>query len=465
MPVDKMDKKAINSVRDIRRRLIYVVLRALIIVVVLMVTGLLVTTTYEINNKANENPFYRSPSSMLLEAYYMGHGSWEGVDQLVVDVENPESGFTMQDWRDSIVIDGSSIVLIDHGQVEGGLVGQMYDPPAGVPLEQIVVDGKIVGGIIKDMREMSHPLKLTFAVINPIAQVSIGVGIFAVVLGIFLIRRVVNPIAEVISAAEKVTGGDLSTRIATKKGNDDLSALIDHFNDMTTSLESNDNERRQMLADIAHELRTPLSVLRGRLEGIVDGIYPVNDVSIAPALEETYLLERLVEDLRLLTLAETRKLHFEMREVDLADLIDHAVNVFTPQAAEKKIAFSLDVARDLPTVWADSQRVEQVVGNIIDNALHYSIEKSQIKITAFPENDSVRVAIIDEGSGLPDYEIGKIFDRFYRSEKSRTRASGGAGLGLAIVRQLVEAQGGRVGAENHPGGGLCVWFELPQKGG
>jgi signal transduction histidine kinase len=326
-----------------------------------------------------------------------------------------------------------------------------------------MVDGEIVGGIIKDMQEMPHPLKLTFAVINPIAQISLGVGVFAIVLGIFLIQRVVNPIAEVISAAEQVTNGDLSTRIAAKKGNDDLSALINHFNDMTASLERNDNERRQMLADIAHELRTPLSVLRGRLEGIVDGIYPVNDVSIAPALEETYLLERLVEDLRLLTLAETRKLHFELRAVDLTDLIDRAVNVFTPHAAEKNIGFNLDIASDLPAVLADSQRVEQVIGNIIDNALNYSNPNTQIIIQAVPEKESVRVTITDDGNGLPEDEVGKIFDRFYRSEKSRTRASGGAGLGLAIVKQLVEAQGGKVGAENNPSGGLCVWFSLPQE--
>jgi signal transduction histidine kinase len=458
-----MDKKALNSVKDIQRRLIFVVLRALIIVVVLMVAGILLTTTLEINNKAKENPFYRSPSSMLLEAYYIGHGSWEGVDQLVVDVENPESNFTMQDWHDSIIIDGNSIVLIDHGQVDTDLVGQKYDPPEGVPVDRIMVDGEIVGGIIKDMQEMPHPLKLTFAVINPIAQISLGVGVFAIVLGIFLIQRVVNPIAEVISAAEQVTNGDLSTRIAAKKGNDDLSALINHFNDMTASLERNDNERRQMLADIAHELRTPLSVLRGRLEGIVDGIYPVNDVSIAPALEETYLLERLVEDLRLLTLAETRKLHFELRAVDLTDLIDRAVNVFTPHAAEKNIGFNLDIASDLPAVLADSQRVEQVIGNIIDNALNYSNPNTQIIIQAVPEKESVRVTITDDGNGLPEDEVGKIFDRFYRSEKSRTRASGGAGLGLAIVKQLVEAQGGKVGAENNPSGGLCVWFSLPQE--
>jgi signal transduction histidine kinase len=458
-----MEKNAINSVKDIRRRLIYVVLRALVIVVVIMVLAILSTTTYEINNKAKGNPFYRSPSSMLLEAYYIGRGSWDGLDQLVSDVQNPDNQFTAQDWANSVVIDGNSIVLIDHGKISGGLVGQTYAIPQDVPVQQIIVNGQVVGGIVNDMRDIPHPLKLTFSVINPIAQISLGFGVFAVVLGILLTRRVVNPIAEVISAAGKVAAGDLSTRIATKKGNDDLSALIDHFNDMTESLECNDNERRQLLADIAHELRTPLSVLRGRLEGIVDGIYPVNDVSIAPALEETYLLERLVEDLRLLTLAETRQLHFEMSEVDLPELTDKVINVFRPQANEKNIEFLVNIPQDLPKVWVDSQRIEQVIGNIINNALSYSREDSIIKVEASAEEKAVRVAIIDSGSGVSEEEVSKIFDRFYRSEKSRTRAQGGAGLGLAIVKQLVEAQGGRVGAENQPEGGLRVWFVLPEK--
>jgi signal transduction histidine kinase len=458
-----MGKLAQNSVKDIRRRLLFVILRALIIVVVLMVLGILSTTTYELNNKAKGNPFYRSPSGMLLEAYYIGHGSWDGVGVLVSNVENPESGFISQDWSNSIVIDDNSIVLIDHGRTDTYLVGQKYNPPEGAPVSQLKVNGKIVGGIINDPQDLPHPLKLTFSVINPIAQISIGVAIFAIVLGILLTQRVVNPIAEVISAAEKVSRGDLTTRIATKKGNDDLSALVNHFNDMTEALEKNDIERRQLLADIAHELRTPLAVLRGRLEGIVDGIYPINDVSIAPALEETYLLERLVEDLRLLTLAETRKLHFELRELDITRLIEKVVNVFEPQAAEKQINLKSEFSGDLPKTWADPQRVEQIIGNIIDNALNYSRENSTIRIITEPFVKGVRVSVIDQGNGVPNEEVDKIFDRFYRSEKSRARASGGAGLGLAIVKQLVEGQGGSVGAENHPDGGLCVWFTLPEK--
>jgi signal transduction histidine kinase len=274
---------------------------------------------------------------------------------------------------------------------------------------------------------------------------------------------VVNPIAEVMAAAEKVAAGDLSTRIMTKKGSDDLSILVDHFNTMTEALEKNDTERRQLLADVAHELRTPLSVLRGRLEGIVDGIYPATDSSIAPALEETYLLERLVEDLRLLTLAENRQLHFEMHCVEIVQSLERSITVFKPQAQDQGIEINLHADQPTATVWVDPQRLEQVVGNVIDNALRYvNTKKGKVEINVEHVKDGVKVSIADNGNGLPEGEVERIFDRFWRSEKSRTRAAGGAGLGMAIVKQLVEAQGGSVGAENAAGGGLMIWFILPE---
>jgi len=310
---------------------------------------------------------------------------------------------------------------------------------------------------------LPHPLRLTISFINPVAEISVILGVFAIVIGILLTRRVVNPIAEVIAAAENVAAGDLTTRIQIKKGSDDLSALADHFNAMTESLEKNDNERRQLLADVAHELRTPLSVLRGRLEGIVDGIYPTNESSIAPVLEETYLLERLVEDLRLLTMAENRQLHFETRDVDIVQLLERSVTIFKPQAQDRGIQINLQVDQPEAKVCVDPQRLEQVVGNVIDNALRYVNNlNGRVDIHLEKIAADIRVSIADNGDGLPDGEVQRIFDRFWRSEKSRTRAAGGAGLGMAIVKQLVEAQGGSVGAENVPTGGLKIWFSFPE---
>lgn len=457
-----MEQKEITSVKTIRSRLLRLVLRAFAIVVGLTLISILSTTILEINNSAKQNPFYRSPSTMLLEAFYIGNGGWNNVDRLISEAEGPDSQFPSQDWNNSIILDENKIVIIDHGHTDSPLIGQPYPVTGEKPFSEIRVFGKTVGWMINDEKDIPHPLKLTIAFINPVAEVSVGLAIFTVIIGILLSRRVVNPIAEVMAAAERVTAGDLTTRIKSKKGNDDLSVLVEHFNDMTAALERNDNERRQLLADVAHELRTPLSVLRGRLEGIVDGIYPANDASIAPVLEETYLLERLVEDLRLLTMAENHQLHFEMGKVDLVQSMKRTVSVFFAQAQEKGIDLKVDSDQSSAFAWVDPQRLEQISGNILDNSLRYSTAKEgKVRIEILHVVEGIKVSIQDNGNGLPQEDVERIFDRFWRSEKSRARVAGGAGLGMAIVKQLVEGMGGKIGAENAPEGGLKIWFIFP----
>ncbi len=264
------------------------------------------------------------------------------------------------------------------------------------------------------------------------------------------------------SRAERVSSGDFSTRITLRESKDDLYALGEHFNRMTETLERNDLERKSMLADIAHELRTPLSVLRGKLEGILDGVYPPNETNIAQALEESYILERLVDDLRLLTLAENRQLHFEKTDTNLVGLLQKAISVFTPQADIKNISFSLDTQEDDVKANVDPQRMEQVIGNLIGNALRYVPEGGVIRLSSEELAGQVRIRVIDNGPGIKEEDLPYIFDRFWRGEKSRARASGGAGLGLAICKQLVEGQGGNINARNLPEGGLEITIEIPK---
>ncbi|MBI5828669.1 MAG: sensor histidine kinase, partial [Chloroflexi bacterium] len=181
---------------------------------------------------------------------------------------------------------------------------------------------------------------------------------------------------------------------------------------------------------------------------------------VAPVLEETYLLERLVEDLRLLTLAESRQLHFDLKPVDLGEEAERARALFEAEAAEKDIVLTVRAEPGLPPVNADPQRVEQVVGNLLSNALRYVPSKGRVTIEVRRAALGVELAVTDDGPGVPEADLPKLFDRFWRSEKSRGRAAGGAGLGLAIARQLVEAQGGTISAANAPGGGLRVSFVL-----
>jgi signal transduction histidine kinase len=230
---------------------------------------------------------------------------------------------------------------------------------------------------------------------------------------------------------------------------------------MADELERSDRQRRNMLADIAHELRTPITILRGRLEGILDGVYPADEAHIAPALEETYLLERLVEDLRLLALAEANQLRFELKSINLTELAETILGLFSAQAGERNVQLKLDAEANLPDVLVDPQRFQQVVGNLIDNALRYTPEGSAIDLTIRRKDNTVELTVADEGPGIPEGELEHIFDRFWRGEKSRARSTGGAGLGLSIARQLVEAQGGKITAHNRPERGFEVQISLP----
>jgi signal transduction histidine kinase len=300
-----------------------------------------------------------------------------------------------------------------------------------------------------------------FSLIGPTAVISILLGILTLITGLLLMRRMINPLSEVIAAAQAVSQGDLTARVPVRAQNDDLSALSDHFNHMANELERSDKQRRNMLADIAHELRTPITILRGRLEGILDGVYPPDEDHIAPALEETYLLERLVEDLRLLALAESNQLRFELKPVKLDELAETILGLFSAQADERNVSLTLNADADLPEVMVDSQRFQQVVGNLIDNALRYTPEGSSIDLSIHRIENGVVLSLIDGGPGMPEDELSHVFDRFWRGEKSRARSTGGAGLGLSIARQLVEAQGGKISAHNHSPVGFEVSIILP----
>jgi signal transduction histidine kinase len=211
-----------------------------------------------------------------------------------------------------------------------------------------------------------------------------------------------------------------------------------------------------MLADIAHELRTPLSVIRGRLEGILDGIYPENGPQVSMALEQSYVLARLVEDLRLLTLAETRQLPLDKSNVDLGGLIERVLNIFSAEAKEKSILLSFREKNGNLTAFVDPQRFEQVLSNLVENALRYVSEGGKVWVTANETADNVQITINDNGPGVPAEDLPYIFGRFWRKDKSRSRTSGGTGLGLAIAKQLIEAQDGTIEARNLPEGGLQV---------
>jgi two-component system OmpR family sensor kinase/two-component system sensor histidine kinase BaeS len=459
-----MNQADTNSIQSVRRRLLMLLLRAFGIVVFLTVLLILVVAVIVIARNTGTNPFVRTPTTIILETYYLGHGSWQGVEAVLEERTNTSIRALRPDWNRTVLVDADGKVILDHGSATSELVGTQFSPRANETGQVLTVNGSLVGTIWVDRGTLPRLVLFIFSLIGPTAVISVLLGILTLVIGLLLMRRMMNPLAEVIAAAQAVSQGDLSARVPVRGRNDDLSALSDHFNHMAEELERSDHQRRNMLADIAHELRTPITILRGRLEGILDGVYPADEDHIAPALEETYLLERLVEDLRLLALAEANQLRFELKPVRLEELSETILGLFSAQAADRNIRLHLEAEANLPEVMVDSQRFQQVVGNLIDNALRYTPEGSEVDLKIRRKENNIELSVGDEGPGIPESEIAHVFDRFWRGEKSRTRSMGGVGLGLSIARQLVEAQGGKITAQNRTPHGFEVKIILPVNG-
>lgn len=241
-------------------------------------------------------------------------------------------------------------------------------------------------------------------------------------------------------------------------------AVARAFNEMATDLEQAEDLRRNLLADVAHELRTPLSVIQGNLRAILDEVYPLDPSEIARLYEQTRLLSRLVNDLHELAQAEANKLPLNLKETDLKALIQINSETFRPGAETKGVALHTNLPETLPSVRVDTSRLTQVLQNLLANGLRHTPDGGTITLSANAAADSVRLAISDTGEGILPEHLPHIFDRFYRADLARSRDKGGAGLGLAIARAIIEAHGGTLTAssEGVPGKGSTFTIQLPR---
>ena len=282
--------------------------------------------------------------------------------------------------------------------------------------------------------------------------------VFAVGWGARGLRRISRPLDELVDASSKVADGDYSVRVE-ERGPPEVYSLLRGFNSMAERLQINDQQRRNMLADISHELRTPITVIQGNVEGILDGLYPADEARLKSIIEETQILSRLVDDLRTLALAESGALHLKREPTDLAELIRDTVSNFETQATEKdiQVRMSLDGAAEIDI---DPQRVREVLTNLLLNALRYTPRDGEIHIRSTEAGESVdrnvTISIEDNGPGIEPHVLPHVFERFYKSSDS-----GGMGLGLSIAKYLVEAHGGNIWAESELGKGTTISFTLP----
>ena len=416
-----------------------------------------------------------------LAQYYQTAGSWEGVETLVEQLDTstmPSRGMGTWGGRrmgmspmmsspmmwfgqaDRLILaDAAGRVVMDTaGRLEGEtLPADSLDE--GVP---VLAGGSRVGTLLAVVLEDARdPLQHDFLLqVNRITfWAGLGAAAVAVVLGVLVSRQLTAPVRELTRAAERMSQGELDQRVEVR-GGDEIAELGLAFNQMAASLAQQETPRRNLMADIAHELRTPLSVIRGDLEALLDRIYEPTPEALASLQEEALLLSRLVDDLRALSLAEAGQLQLQRERVSLRNLLTTVVQNFVPLAEMRGISLRWNPPAGELAVEADAHRVQQVVANLLSNALHHTPPGGSITLQAGDGRSEVEVTVADTGPGIPPEDLSHVFDRFWRND---TVGNGeGSGLGLAIVKGLVQAHGGRVWAESEVGRGSSFHFTLPK---
>ena len=282
---------------------------------------------------------------------------------------------------------------------------------------------------------------------------ALALPLLAAVLAFRTFRRVANPLAAVMNAADAVAEGDLSVRVPDFGGANDFTRLARSFNNMTVELERADQQRRNLTADVAHELRTPLHIIQGNLEGVLDGVYEPTPDHIEATLDETRLLARLVTDLHTLSLADAGQLSLQMEPVDVADLLADVATSFSGQAEAQGVELGVETAVLPPNtqIQGDAGRLDQVLSNLVVNALRHTPENGRITLSAKLVDNDVQIQVTDTGEGIPEADLPFVFERFWRGDRARTHSGGaGGGLGLAIVKQMVVAHNGQISVNSIP---------------
>jgi signal transduction histidine kinase len=401
-----------------------------------------------------------------LSNYHLENGSWDGL-QADYYSNQPKPGYGPNHGppQSFTLADENGVVVLSNGKYKPGETLSPVDLESGI---RITENGNVIG-IFVPMRTpyQGQPRELEFIErINTTLFYGALIGaVFALALGIFLSRTITRPIRELTQATHAVSEGDLTQQV-TVRSNDELGELAKAFNKMSAELSRSVNARKQMTADIAHELRTPLSLILGHAEAVHDGVLPPTKENFEVIREEAVRLEHLVNDLRTLSLADAGELTINPQPIEPERLVHEVASLYQFETQKKNISLELDVASPLPAIEVDPGRMTQVLTNILDNALRHTPEGGKIILSAKEVEDHVELAIQDSGHGLPRGDLERIFERFYRTDSSRQRDGdlpGGSGLGLAIAKSIVQAHGGQISAQSEAGSGLRVTIALPIK--
>lgn len=440
-----------------------------------------------------------------LAEYYARNGSWTGVEDLFGSTRSRGFGGPGR-WHgspfDITLIDASGQVIYANSGSRHMSSLRPQDLTNAVPIRW---DNQTVGYLLSQgsgRGQLTAPAQAFLVQINrSLVLAGLIVGVLGVLAGLLIARGLAAPLGRLVTAARHISKGKLDQRVP-EKGAEEIMQLARAFNDMAAGLQQAEKLRRNMVADIAHELRTPLSVIQGNLQAILDDVYPLDKAEIAAIYDETLSLNRLITDLHDLAQAEAGQLSLNLQVVDLSPLVTAAVDLFQELAREKQINMELTMPAGLPPALIDPDRTRQVLHNLLTNAIRYTPDGGEVKVeveiqrrkalvrdegrrrkdeekgghspgssASLPQYSAdtpdlrqvILVSVSDTGPGIAPEDHRQVFNRFWRAEPSRSRELGGSGLGLAIAQQLIEAQGGHIGVESEgvPGQGSRFWFTLP----
>lgn len=397
-----------------------------------------------------------------LAGYYSAHGSFTGAEYLL-QAASQQAGNGLA--KEYVVVDpqGNMLLSLTDGpnpgpQPPGGPSPNLVN--IGIPID---VGDKVVALLI--------PIRLPKSLPDMAAQnlqqinMSLFIGavfatVLALALGWIMARSISQPLSDLNEATRAIAQGDLDKQVPiTSK--DEIGALAGSFNAMTGSLKRSRDLRRQMVADIAHELRNPLSIILGHAEALSEGVLPATPETLDIIYDEARHLSRLVEDLRTLSLSESGELQLQRATLAPQELMNRAAAALTGRAADKGLRLTVSAPDGLPSVSVDMERMQQVLLNLLDNSLKHTASGGSIELTAVLKGDGVEIVVQDSGSGIAPEDLPLVFERFYRSKHSPERIQDGSGLGLAISKALVELHGGQISAESEPGQGTTISIWLP----
>jgi signal transduction histidine kinase len=403
----------------------------------------------------------RFSSVNILAQYYQANGSWDGVE--TVFGRGRFRALGPYSRRGALVlVDAGGQVVFSQGDQREIIQLLRHLRGRAVPIE---VDGVVVGHLLADplsFRPLPGSPEAVFltGMTRAITLSALGATAIALVLGILLARTLTRPIRELTVATRTLAKGDLGQQVAVRT-QDEMGELATSFNQMSADLAQASQLRRQMTADIAHELRTPLSLILGYTESLSDGKLPATQETFDIMHDEAQHLSRLIDDLRTLSLADAGELPLNRRSVDPGSLLERTRLAHAPEAQRRGISIQVEVAPDLPQVEVDPGRIAQVLENLMSNALRYTPEGGQVILSAGAGGNSVNLHVQDNGVGIPPEDLPYVFDRFYRADESRRRHEGESGLGLAIAKSIVDAHAGTLSVDSVPGEGTTFTVVLP----